>query len=121
MLVTAPLSLALDSLRSDHNVCHEHGDAVHQDLDYDVVEVAPDAGVELALKVTRGKNKDAAGHGHDHCQAIGNGLRPADTQKGCPKKVAPPAHRDDKPTPRPVPDAHAPIYATAPKQSPPRG
>lgn len=81
-------------------------------------DAPPAADATVALVAPGGKKASEAAH--DHCEALGTGLRPAlKPSKSCtPRFEKQPVTKPPKVEARPI--ASEPIYAKAPKTSPPR-
>jgi hypothetical protein len=103
--ISPQLGALADSLHNEHNYCATHDDFTHGE--------AHAQGLAL-----RTKSHDGA-KPHTHCEAWKAGLRPVETYERCPDPKAPKATKRTliEPQARPVPQL--PIFALAPKTSPP--
>jgi len=105
--VSPQVGALVDNLHNEHNYCATHDDFVHGDMPVDH-EV-------LAL---RAPGKDAS-KTHTHCETWKTGLRPAETFEKAPeRKPAKTSHKETVDE-APIVVPNQPVYAYAPKTSPP--
>ncbi|MCC6808950.1 MAG: hypothetical protein IT381_16095 [Deltaproteobacteria bacterium] len=116
VLAATQSALFVDIAQEAHGYCVEHEGAVHH-VDASAASQAADE--TLALNAPA--QKKSAAEAHDHCEALGTGLRPATThQKACTPRAVEPRALPKHPKLEAKPIAQEPVYATAPKTSPPR-
>ncbi len=112
-LVLPQLGKLKDALHSVHSYCAEHDDFGHDDMVGDFELDAPSATLALSTPPKAGSKA------HSHCDQLKAGLRPAETYERCPGERPPKASKRPLTEPQPRPVEELPIYALAPKQSPP--
>lgn len=116
LLSGSQAALFVEAAQGAHGYCVEHDGAVHH-LDGAPAQTTPDHS-PIAL-VQPGQKKSAADAAHDHCEALGTGLRPSlkPTKNCTPRFEKQPLQKTRTIEARPI--TQEPIYARAPKTSPP--
>jgi hypothetical protein len=117
LLSMTQAALLVDAARGTHGYCVEHEGAVHH-LSASSANTRAGEKETLAL-VAPGSKKTQGDAAHDHCGALGTGLRPAIAPgKACtPRFEKQPVQKPRELEAKPV--VTEPIYARAPKTSPP--
>jgi hypothetical protein len=110
-LLTPYVATFADALTHEHNYCAAHEDFVHEGD-------AASESATLALKQSPAPVK-AGDKAHSHCETWKSGLRPMDTFERCPIERPIKAMQRSIVEPEAVEIPQLPVYALAPKTSPP--
>jgi hypothetical protein len=106
--VSPQIGALIDNLQNEHSYCAAHDELVHGD-----------AGESHELLALRAPGSDRGAKPHTHCETCKSGLRPAETYEKAPTRAPAKASQKQAIDEAPVELSQLPIYAYAPKTSPP--